>query len=98
MVLTLDANVTTLVTMMGAVIAWIALIATFSDIAHSMLSRLDNALFTAATAEPGVTVGALKYKAAWARRLIVCYVISGAIFMPISFTALLVHWRRRRRQ
>ena len=86
-----------LATIAGTIIAWIMLIASFSDTAYSMLRRLDEAVRVASTGAANISLDEIMLKSTIAKRLILLYFILGAIVAPAMVLVYTLFWRSSKR-
>jgi hypothetical protein len=86
-----------LATIAGTIIAWIMLIASFSDTAYSMLRRLDEAVRVARTGAANISLDEILSKSTTAKRLISLYFILGAIVAPAMVLVYTLFWRSSKR-
>ena len=79
-----DLDPIALATIAGTVIAWIMLIASFSDAAYSMIRRLDDAVLVARTGAANISLDEIISKSTMAKYLISLYFILGAVVEAYS--------------
>lgn len=82
-----DLDPIALATIAGTVIAWIMLIASFSDAAYSMIRRLDDAVLVARTGAANISLDEIISKSTMAKYLISLYFILGAVVAPVMVLA-----------
>lgn len=82
-----------LATITGTIIAWIMLIASFTDATYSMLRRLDEAMQMASTGSANIPIDELILKSTIAKYFMLVYLAFGAVIAPGMVLASILFFR-----